>query len=135
MLLEARRVLEADGLLLLTTPNCSSATAVARVLRADRNTNTFSSYQRPDRAESELAPLHIREYTVAEIGELLNAAGFAVEVLFNERIAGFPESNWVEDILKAHRLPVDPRGEPTYCLARKRPDAVITRYPGFLYSE
>ena len=98
LLLETRRVLEAEGLLLLTTPNCASATAVARVLRGDRNPYTFSSYPRADAGESEQAPLHIREYTVAEIGELLDAAGFSIEVLFTERIAGFPETSWMEDI-------------------------------------
>jgi SAM-dependent methyltransferase len=135
LLLEARRVLEAEGLLLLTTPNCSSATAITRVLCGDRNPYTFSSYPRPNSRDTEHAPLHIREYTVAEISELLDAAGFAVEVLFTERIADFPETNWVEDILKAHRLPTDLRGEQTCCLARKRPDATIRRYPEFLYTE
>jgi SAM-dependent methyltransferase len=134
LLLEAHRVLEAEGLLLLTTPNCSSATAVARALRGDRNPYTFSSYPRPDGSDEDQVALHIREYTVAEIGELLDAAGFAVEALFTERIAGFPETGWVEEIIEAHGLPTDLRGEQIYCLARKRRSGKITRYPEFLYT-
>lgn len=134
LLLETRRVLEPEGLLLLTTPNCASATAIARVLRGDRNPYTFSSYSRPDESDEDQAALHIREYTAAEIGELLDAAGYAVEALFTERIAGFPETGWVEEIIEAHGLPTDLRGEQIYCLARKRTGADITRYPKFLYT-
>jgi len=133
MLLEIRRVLEPEGILLLTTPNCAGATAVARTLLGDRNPYTFSSYPSPENEDREQAALHIREYTAAEIGELLRSAGFSVETLFTEHIPGFPETGWVNEILETHRLPTDFRGEQIYCLARKTPGAKIVRYPEFLY--
>src|SRR5580700_9738150 len=68
LLLEARRVLEEGGRILITTPNIASLTSVARVLHGHDNPQIHSKYKIP-MAGVPGAVQHMREYTVAELGE------------------------------------------------------------------
>src|ERR1035437_8330676 len=80
MLLEVRRVLEPEGHVLLTTPNCASLTSLACLLHGGRNPQEDACHTR---ANPDDRP-HVREYTAYEMGELVKAAGFEVEDLFTE---------------------------------------------------
>lgn len=128
LLLECRRVLEDDGRLVLTTPNVVSKTAVARVLRADANPQLYSQYPH---AETETP--HVREYTPGELSQAVSAAGFEIEHLFTETPPGYEGNEWVYELLSRNQFPTRLRGEQIFCVARKRPDLPVTRYPGFLY--
>jgi SAM-dependent methyltransferase len=132
--LECRRILGDGGRLIATTPNASSLTSVARVLHGYNNPQISSVYHRPRADAPEEAP-HVREYTAFELREVLEAGGFEIEALITEPIAEFemnrPMWNFLEDNGYNNSL----RGEQTYCVAVKRPDLPVTRYPKFLYSE
>lgn len=128
LLLECRRVLEDLGLLILTTPNVVSKTAVARVLHANANPQLYSQYPH---AETETP--HVREYTPGELSEALAAAGFDVEYLFTETPPGYEGNEWVYELLCQNKFPTRQRGEQMFCVARKRGDLPVTRYPAFLY--
>ena len=133
MLLEIHRVLEEGGALLLTTPNVASHTAVARVLEQSGNPQIFSKYAYPlgEFAETEIP--HVREYTPQELREAVESAGFEVENLFTEVIAGYNCDLWVKDFLERNRYSSAFRGEQLYCIARKRSGRKVVRYPHFLY--
>jgi SAM-dependent methyltransferase len=133
MLLECRRVLTDDGCLVLTTPNVASFTAVARVLLRTKNPQLYSHYPDPrgEFADSEIP--HVREYSPDELVQVLNCAGFEVDSLFTEVPRNYNSYMWVEDFLRKNHYPADLRGEQMYCVARRKPDAAITRYPSFLY--
>ena len=88
LLLEARRVLEEGGRILITTPNIASLTSVARVLHGHDNPQIHSKYKIPV-AGSSLVAQHMREYTLAELGEAVRGAGFEIEELFTEPIAEY----------------------------------------------
>jgi SAM-dependent methyltransferase len=132
--LECRRILNDGGRLIVTTPNASSLTSVARVLHGYNNPQISSVYHRPRADAPEEAP-HVREYTAFELREVLEAGGFEIEALLTEPITEFemnrPMWNFLEDNGYNNSL----RGEQTYCVAVKRPDLPLTRYPKFLYSE
>jgi SAM-dependent methyltransferase len=72
MLAEIHRVLRPDGWLVLTTPNVAS---LANVLDLVHGRNIYRPY------ELAFGPTwrHNREYTPAEVGELLAGCGFSVE--------------------------------------------------------
>lgn len=130
MLIEIHRILHDGGRLILTTPNCASHTSLARLLHGRGNPQMFSCYSRraPDDAP------HVREYAAHEVGDTLRSAGFEIEWLFTEPIAGFEEGKWVSGFLAEHGFETGLRGEQTYCVARKRPGFPVERYPAFLYT-
>ncbi len=90
MLFEIYRVLERDGRILLTTPNCAN---------------------------------------------LLEAAGFRIEVLVTRPGRPVEIKDIIEDLLTAYGFPTDLRGEQVYCLARKLDNASRVRFPEFLYEK
>jgi SAM-dependent methyltransferase len=132
--LECRRILEDAGRLIITTPNASSLTSVARVLHGYNNPQISSVYHRPRLDAPEEAP-HVREYTAFELGEALEAGGFEIEALLTEPIAEFEMNRPMWNFLEDNGYNSSLRGEQTYCVAVKRPDLPLTRYPKFLYSE
>jgi SAM-dependent methyltransferase len=136
MLLEIRRVLSDNGVLILTTPNIASFTSVARILNADGHPQIHSRYTNPQRDIARVEIPHVREYTPQELRTALESAGFDVVSLFTEEMKGYGNATWIKDFLEKHRYPTDYRGEQIYCIARKKPttEAVI-RYPGFLYEK
>ena len=130
MLLECRRVLAEDGLLVVTTPNAASLTSVAAVLDGRHNPQVFSRYP----ADGNTDTPHVREYTPNELAQALRSAGFQIDVLITERMRDAHHATWVLDILRANDLDASLRGEQIYCLARKRSSAPVDRFPQFLYS-
>ena len=133
MLVETNRVLCDGGAMILTTPNVASFTGVARVLEQSGNPQLYSKYPDPRGEFSETEIPHVREYTPQELGEAVTCAGFEVESLFTEIIPGYNCDLWVKDFLTRNKYSTALRGEQTYCVARKRRGAKITRYPHFLY--
>ncbi len=132
LLLESRRVLRDGGALLLTTPNCASIGSVARALRGE-NPQVFAQFARPEKGEDRAA--HVREYTPSELARALECAGYQVEWLFTERFEGVATETWALDLIERAGFDTKLRGEQMYCLARKKPDATVERYPSFLYVE
>lgn len=131
MLLECRRVLAKDGALLITTPNIASHSSLARLLTASGNPQIYSLYPV---ASSENT--HVREYTPAELAQMLAAAAFRIEYLFTEKIDGYNSDVWTGPLLSQLGLPTEFRGEQIYCLARKSGEpAVVERRPAFLYEQ
>ncbi|MBI1353935.1 MAG: methyltransferase domain-containing protein [Acidobacteria bacterium] len=130
MLVESRRILKPGGGLLLTTPNCASIGSVARALRGE-NPQVFAQYALPDRGEDRAA--HVREYTPNELDRALRCAGFETEWLFTERFEGVATETWALELIEQAGFDPRLRGEQIYCLARKRDDAEVERYPAFLY--
>ena len=130
MLVESHRILRADGALLLTTPNCASIASVARALRGE-NPQVFAQYARPESGEDRAA--HVREYTPSELAEALRCAGFEAEWMLTERFEGVATETWVLDLIEQAGFDPRLRGEQIYCLARKKENAGIVRYPAVLY--
>jgi predicted SAM-dependent methyltransferase len=131
LMFECHRILREGGLLLLTTPNVVSFSSVACALHGWRNPQVFSVYPAPGKDD---VP-HVREYTVREISDLVAAAGFEVEALFTERIAGNDEGAWVQSLLEREGFDTSLRGEQIYCVARRRSHLARERYPSWLYAK
>jgi SAM-dependent methyltransferase len=133
MLVEMHRVLEESGTLILTTPNVASYLAVARVLEQSGNPQLYSKFPYPlgEFADTEIP--HVREYTPPELREAVESAGFEIENLFTEVIPGYGTDLWVKDFLERNKYSSALRGEQLYCIARKRGDKKVVRYPHFLY--
>ena len=133
MLLEMRRVMEDSGTLILTTPNITSYTAVARVLEQSGHPQLYSKYADPRGEFADTEIPHVREYSPPELREAVESAGFEVENLFTEVIPGYGTDSWVKDFLKRNGFSPAFRGEQMYCIARKRSTLPVVRYPKFLY--
>jgi SAM-dependent methyltransferase len=131
LLLETRRVLEEGGRILITTPNVASLTSVARVLHGHDNPQIHAKYKIPSGGRAEVQ--HVREYTLAELGELVRAGGFEIEQLFTEPIADYSFYEPLRGFLEENGYDPANRGEQSYCLARKVATLPVTRYPKFLY--
>jgi hypothetical protein len=134
LLLECRRILEEEGRLIVTTPNVASLTSVARVLHGYDNPQISSAYTRKRAEDTDEVP-HVREYTAFELRNAIEAAGFQIEALFTEPIAGLEMNRPMWNFLEDNGYNTSLRGEQTYCVAVKRADLAVTRYPRFLYSE
>jgi SAM-dependent methyltransferase len=134
LLLECRRILAEGGRLIITTPNVASLTSVARALHGYDNPQLYSQYQKPGGAES-TDPPHVREYTAFELRNLLEAAGFEIEILLTEPIAELAMNLPTWNFLEEHGYNTSLRGEQTYSVAVKRSGLPVTRYPKFLYSD
>ncbi len=134
LLLECHRILEDGGWLIVTTPNIASLTSVARVLQGYDNPQISSAYT-PRRADDSDEIPHVREYTAFELRAAIEAAGFQIEALFTEPIAGLEMNRPMWNFLEDNGYNTSLRGEQTYCVAVKRADLAVTRYPRFLYSE
>ena len=134
LLLECRRILEEGGRLLVTTPNVASLTSVARVLHGYDNPQISSACTRRSADDIDEVP-HVREYTAFELRNAVEAGGFQIESLFTEPIAGLEMNRPMWNFLEDHGYNTSLRGEQTYCVAVKRSDLAVTRYPRFLYSE
>jgi hypothetical protein len=119
---ELNRILKPGGFLFLTTPNIASWLALHNLLNY-HNPYLYGLFERkpnPDR--------HNREYTVVEVGQLAEAAGFGVERL--EGITVYPSHDVLPPI---HGVNPYNRGDTTFLLARKQA-SVRDRYPAWLYS-
>jgi SAM-dependent methyltransferase len=133
LLLESRRVLREGGALLITTPNVSSITSVAKTLDGHDNPQIFFLYERPDaNGTSEIG--HVREYTAHELGEIVKAAGFEVQQLFTTFIDEFASHLPLLKFLEANGYNTENRGEQSWCVAFKRSALPVDRFPWFIYN-
>lgn len=131
MLFESHRVLAEGGYLLITTPNVGSITSVAKTL-AERNPQIYSSYKRTAPGEP-LEIGHMREYTVSEISDIVQAAGFEVESIFTTFLEEYESHQNLLMLLEMNGYSTEHRGQQMWCLARKRSGRTVNRYPAFLY--
>ncbi len=131
LMLESRRVLDEGGRVLITTPNIAGLTSVARVLHGHDNPQIHSKYRIPQGGAAEVQ--HMREYTLAELGDLVTCAGFEIEQLFTEAIPEYSFYRPLAWFLEENGYNPADRGEQSYCVARKRSALPVTRYPVFLY--
>lgn len=134
MLYEIHRVLAADGVLVLTTPNCVSMQSLANALWGRHNPFVFSGFPKPEAGEVEPGARHAREYTPWEIGEMLRCSGFGVEYLWTiDRPSSQRERPRIDDLLANYGYPTELRGEQLMCVARKKEGNALVRYPDWLY--
>jgi glycosyltransferase involved in cell wall biosynthesis/SAM-dependent methyltransferase len=125
MLSELNRVMKWGGLLILTTPNITSAFSVQEAL-AGRSPNIYNLYNRQSPADR-----HSREYTPTDVRVVLESAGFKVLKLFTENVwHGADEGflSWLDHT----GVPRELRGDNIYAVGRKQ-TAQIDRYPHELY--
>ena len=132
MMCEIHRILKPEGCLVLSTPNVASLRALAGILQGF-HPQLFSAYIQPKNGVVDAR--HAREYTPAEIRQLLENSGFEVMLLetgpFREQPR--PEYAWVEHLLERYFLTREHRGEGIYAVGRKT-GPVRERYPSWLYS-
>ena len=133
LLVEANRILEDQGTLVLTTPNVASYTAVARVLEQSGNPQLYSKYADPRGEYADTEIPHVREYTPRELAEAIESAGFEVVSLTTEVAPGYNNEERMKKLLERLSYPTDLRGEQMFCIARKQASKAIVRYPKFLY--
>jgi SAM-dependent methyltransferase len=132
LLLESRRVLTEGGYILLSTPNSAGLACVLKALQGKRTPQVYAHFKIPD-DEPEVG--HRREYTLAELGQSVQAAGFRIEKLFTTVIDEY-EGKWrdtVLEILGANGFPTEQRGEQSWCLARKDSTLPIEPYPSSIF--
>ena len=133
LVVESRRVLREGGALIVTTPNVGSITSAIKAFEGRDNPQIFFLYKRPDpNEEPEIG--HMREYTAFELGETMRAGGFEVERLFTTFIDEYAQHRPWLDLVEACGFSIENRGEQTWCVARKRGNLPVDRYPWFLYS-
>jgi glycosyltransferase involved in cell wall biosynthesis/predicted SAM-dependent methyltransferase len=132
MMGEINRILKPGGSLVLTTPNIASLRSIAALLQGF-HPQLFSTYLRPKEGETDAR--HHREYTCAEIRQLLENSGFEVTLLETGpfRDEPKPEFGWVEHMLDRYMLAKELRGEGIYAVGRKT-GPVRDRYPSWLYT-
>jgi SAM-dependent methyltransferase len=133
LLVESRRVLNEGGHLLVSTPNASSLACVAKVLDGRPNPQIYWQYKKPNPLDPEIG--HVHEYTAAELGRTVQAAGFEISRLFTTVIPEYAGLAPLLEFLAANGYSTENRGEQTWCLAVKRGELPVERYPEFLYSE
>lgn len=132
MMTEIHRILQPNGVLIVTTPNAVSRRAVAAALRANQPI-PYSYPMKPSNGSTDEAR-HGREYTPKEIRQLLQDSGFAANLVETGPYTREEDEaeGWVSSLLKEHRLPTELRGDCVYAIGRKEP-AVRNRYPSWLY--
>lgn len=131
MLLESRRVLCENGKILLGTPNAAGIALVAKALGGVDNPQIYPHYKIPDPEEPDIG--HVHEYTCAELEKTVKAAGYEIDRIFTTFIEEYEGHRWLLNFLALNGYPTENRGEQTWCLAKKRSDLPVTRYPSFLY--
>ena len=125
MLVELNRVVKWGGLVILTTPNITSAFSIQEAL-AGKSPNIYSLYNR--KAPSDR---HSREYTPADVRVVLEASGFKVLKLFTENVWHKTDEEFLAWLDRTD-VPRELRGDNIYAVGRKQ-SARIDRYPHELY--
>jgi SAM-dependent methyltransferase len=125
MMVELNRVLKWGGLVILTTPNITSAFSVQEAL-AGRSPNIYNLYNLQSPADR-----HSREYTPSDVRIAFEAAGFKVIKLFTENVWHETDEDFLQ-WLDHTGVPRELRGDNIYAVGRKQSDQ-IDRYPHELY--
>jgi glycosyltransferase involved in cell wall biosynthesis/SAM-dependent methyltransferase len=125
MLSELNRILKWGGMLILTTPNITSAFSVQEAL-AGRSPNIYNLYNRQSPADR-----HSREFTPTDVRVAFEAAGFKVLHLFTEDVWHKTDEEFLS-WLDHTGVPRELRGDNIYAVGRKQ-SAQIDRYPHELY--
>jgi ubiquinone/menaquinone biosynthesis C-methylase UbiE len=126
MLLELNRVLKWGGLVILTTPNITSAFSVRKALAGD-SPYIYGEYNLQSRADR-----HSREYTPQDVRTALEAAGFKVIRLFTKSFWHPTDEEFLRWLDQATGVPRELRGDNIFAVGRKA-SAQIERYPDRLY--
>lgn len=127
MFWEINRVLERDGLLLVTTPNITSVRSIEGVLTG-YPPYLWMKYNLQDSAQQ-----HYHEHTPETVKTFLTAAGFSIVEMETEDV--WAKSNPATlELLKQLMFSPDLRGDNIFVLARKTGNP-IERFPEALYVE
>jgi glycosyltransferase involved in cell wall biosynthesis/SAM-dependent methyltransferase len=127
MLVELNRIMKWGGLVILTTPNITSAFSVQEAL-AGRSPNIYSLYNRKSPGDR-----HSREYTPSNVRLVLESAGFKVLKLFTENVWHETDEELLAWLDRARTdIPRELRGDNIYAVGRKQSEQV-ERYPPELY--
>ncbi|HKX26383.1 MAG TPA: methyltransferase domain-containing protein, partial [Blastocatellia bacterium] len=125
MLIELNRVLKWGGLLILTTPNISSAFSLGKALSGN------SPYVYGEYNPKSPGYRHSREYAPGEIRAALNCAGFNVIRLYTKDLwcrTDEPFLQWLDQT----GVPRELRGDNIFAVGRKQ-STQFDRYPDGLY--
>jgi SAM-dependent methyltransferase len=133
-LAEINRITKPGGWILLSTPSCTSAKSVIRILRGS-NPNCYPVYtKQPSRDR------HNREYTPWEVRQLLAACGY--EVTTFDTIDVYSDQSpawwlikaglWLSSRLSLGIIEFRARGDTIFALGKKI-SGIENRYPDFLY--
>jgi glycosyltransferase involved in cell wall biosynthesis/SAM-dependent methyltransferase len=126
MLWELNRVLKWGGLVVITTPNVTSAFSIKEAM-AGNSPYIYGAYNRGNRADR-----HSREYTPNDIRTALVAAGFKVTHLAAEDVWHDTDREFQAWLEKQTGIPTSLRGDNIYAVGRKL-SAQLERYPASLY--
>jgi hypothetical protein len=129
MMVELNRILKWDGLVIITTPNVSSAISIQAALRG-RSPYIFGHYNRENEYYG-LSDRHNREYTPDDVKVTLEASGFEVIKLFTRDTWNAPGPE-VLQLLATTNVPLEMRGDNIFAVGRKI-SSHIERYPKQLY--
>lgn len=131
MITEINRILSPGGALILSTPNIASLRSVRAVLHG-YHPGVFHAYIKPSE-DGTVDPRHSREYTPRELGVIMAAAGFEVDLLeTGDYGKGEKDGDAVERMLETNQFSLALRGEVIYCRGRKV-GPVRERWPKELY--
>lgn len=129
MLSEINRVLKWDGLIILTTPNISSAVSIQEILKG-RSPYIYGNYNR-ENINYGLSDRHNREYTPEDVRIVFEAAGFEVAELFTKDTWNAPGPEVIK-LLESTGVPMNLRGDNIFAVGRKI-STHIERYPRRIY--
>lgn len=129
MMIELNRILKWEGLVIVTTPNVSSAISIQAALRG-RSPYIFGHYNRENEYYG-LSDRHNREYTPDDVRVAFEASGFEVAKLFTRDTWNEPGPE-VLQLLASTNVPLEMRGDNIFAVGRKV-SSHIERYPKQLY--
>ncbi len=133
MMAEINRILKTGGRLVLSTPNICSTRSIGAALLG-YHPGLFHQYVRPDK-DGNIDPRHAREYAPRDVHALLEAAGFAIELLETGPYLEQPnlDQEWVRKLFERNELSNHLRGDVIYGIGKKT-GPVKLRYPPELYT-
>lgn len=131
---EINRITKTGGWILLSTPNCSSAKSVIKILRGG-NPNCYPIYTKQPTHDR-----HNREYTPWEVRQLLAASGYEVTTfdtidVYNDQSPALwviKAALWLSRYLTLGIIKFRDRGDTIFALGKKISE-IENRYPEFLY--
>ena len=124
VLAEVNRVLKEDGALILSTPNVNSWQSVLKMLTGE-HPYRFGYFTPGDFP-------HVHEFTVSEIRDLLEAAGFQPARIYTENVYGEIDYTYLPLLMRRLRFECSDRGDTIFASARKK-GPVLNMRPARLY--